>query len=159
MVAGREQMKLGGMFYRRVGGFNGSASGESGGTVPSDSAVHAMVTTTLLDLNTAIVSGNFEPFYATIAPTWQAQTTPDTFRDAFKELAEQKIDFRAIANYMPVFQPPPALDENGMLVASGHYSISDNRLDFTVKYLWEQSQWRPFATQVNLRKVDTTAAR
>lgn len=148
---GGTEMRLDSMIYRRVTGFGAGATNAAIGSVPAAAELQPIVTATLLDLNNAITSGNFSPFYATISRTWQAQTTPEQLREAFQDFSSKKVDFRGIAGHEPVFEPAPALDENNLLVANGYYQVGPNHLDFALKYIWEDSQWRPFATNVNFR--------
>lgn len=148
---GQTEMRLDSMVYRRVSGFSAGSATTGTGSVPPAAELTPIVTATLLDLNNAITSGDFAPFYATISRTWQAQTTPEKLREAFQDFSSKRVDYRGIAGHEPVFEPAPALDENNLLVANGYYQVGPNHLDFALKYIWEDSQWRPFATNVNFK--------
>ena len=111
--------------------------------VPSEAEVKKLTDTTLLAFNSAVQSQDFADFYKSIAKFWQGQTTPDKLKAAFKSFIEQEFDIAPVVKKVkPTFEPPPAIDSDGVLFVQGFYPIKPDKLTFELKYFNEDDAWK-----------------
>ena len=122
--------------------------------VPSDTELKKLTDDTLLLFNSAVQSQDFGPFYKSTAKLWQEQTTPDKLKAAFKTFIEQKFDIASIIeNVKPVFEPPPAINSDGLLNVQGSYPIKPDKLAFVLEYLNEDGAWKLASINVKADKA------
>jgi len=122
--------------------------------VPSEAEVKKLTDNTLLSFNSAVQSQDFGAFYKSIAKLWQEQTTADKLKDAFKTFIDQKFDIGSVVkNVKPAFQPPPAINSDGLLVVPGSYPIKPDKLDFVLEYLNEDGAWKLASINVKANKA------
>src|SRR5438552_1452420 len=92
--------------------------------LPSAAEIKKLTDETLLSFNSAVDSRDFDAFYKSTAKLWQKQTTPDKLKAAFKTFVDQNFDIASVAEKVkPNFEPPPAINSDGLLVVEGSYPI------------------------------------
>jgi hypothetical protein len=73
---------------------------------------------------------------------------------AFKTFIEQKFDIASIIeNVKPVFEPPPAINSDGLLNVQGSYPIKPDKLAFVLEYLNEDGAWKLASINVKADKA------
>lgn len=118
--------------------------------MPAAAELERLATESLLALNASIVARDFSTFYVSISELWRRQTTAEELAAAFSQFVERDIDFAAIGDLPPVFEPAPAIDGDGVLRLSGHYPTTPVRVHFNLRYVWESSAWKLLGIEVNL---------
>ncbi len=118
--------------------------------MPGAAELERLATESLLALNASIVARDFSTFYAGISDLWRRQTTPEELSAAFSQFVERDIDFAAIGDLEPVFDPAPAIDGDGVLRLSGHYPTTPVRVRFNLRYVYEAAAWKLLGIEVNL---------
>lgn len=126
--------------------------------VPDDNSVRQLVNQTMRSFGQALERNDFGPFYATIAERWKQQITGEGLSKAFQPLVEQKTSFANIQSVEPTFTAPPAIDSDGLLVASGFYATEPHRARFELSYINEGPSWKLFGIRVVPEGADTPAA-
>jgi hypothetical protein len=130
------------------------ATGEEdspGHRAPSGRELNRLAHDTIKALDAAVKSGDFKDFYDGIALLWQEETTPEKLREAFQVFVDrQDLDLGAIDGLEPVFEPEPALDENGRLNLSGYYSTEPYPLHFQLGFVYEDNDWKLVRINVNM---------
>ncbi len=121
--------------------------------VPADEQLHELTLQSLLDFNQALQAEDFTEFFETISTVWQLQTTSAELKEAFQPLIDESIDLADIAQVEPVFTQAPTIDADGLLVLEGHYPTQPLQFAFTLKYTYEQSQWKLFGIHVLAQDV------
>ena len=58
----------------------------------------------------------------------------------------------AIKDIEPVFETPPTITSDGLLLLSGYYPTERYRVIFTVRFIYELPRWKLFGIDVTLRK-------
>ena len=120
--------------------------------VPPENEIHQLVRENLLRFNEAITSGSFDAFYDAIAVHWQDQLTKGRLLRAFQPFIDRKIDLAQVEKATPVFDAPPAVNSEGLLVVNGHFDTQPYRIVFAMKFFYELPVWKLFGLDVNLVK-------
>lgn len=123
---------------------------------PSDQAAKKMAAESVLALNEAVLSKDFQSFYDYIAKTWQKQITPKKLQAAFQSFIDQEIDLSGIKDVESALEDKPALDEDGLLAFSGYYPTKPSRVMFELKYIFENDEWKLISINVNVKPVEET---
>jgi len=127
--------------------------------VPSEAELKKLTDETLLSFNSAVQSRDFDAFYQSSAKLWQKQTTPDKLKAAFKTFVDQNFDIASVVEKVkPAFEPPPAINSDGLLVVEGSYPIKPDKLTFVLKYLNEEGAWKLIGINVKANKAAKDAA-
>lgn len=100
----------------------------------SAAELQGMVTRDLLSFNRAVQDRDFGPFYRTLSPVWQAQTTPEKLQGVFQQFIDKGIDIAPIEHVTPSLRPAPFIDSQSRLIVQGQYETSPSVVRFTLKY-------------------------
>jgi 2C-methyl-D-erythritol 2,4-cyclodiphosphate synthase len=122
--------------------------------VPSETEVKKLTDATLLSFNSAVQSQDFTAFYNSTAKLWQKQVTPDKLKAAFKTFIDQKFDIGSVVKSVkPSFEPPPSIDNDGVLTVQGSYPIKPDKLTFELSYINEEGAWKLISIDVKANKA------
>jgi len=112
-------------------------------TVPPDKELKALVFDSLFAFNKAVQEKSFARFYQErLSPQFQKQFTLEKFTGIFQTFIDKGYDISNIAKSEPIFDSPPALDNDGLLVLKGHYPSQPNKVTFKLTYAYESSAWK-----------------
>ncbi len=120
--------------------------------VPTEKAVREMTLETLLAFDAAIQKGAFDDFFAQTSKAWQQQLTIGQLQRTFQPFIDKKVTLAGVRELEPVFDQPPYLNTDGLLVVSGHYPTQPYRVVFSMKFIYQLPKWRLFGIEVNLQK-------
>jgi hypothetical protein len=130
--------------------------------LPKDKELKALVSATLSAFNKAVQEKNFARFHEEwLSPQLQKEFTLVKFTAAFQVFIDKGYDLSNIAQSEPVFDVPPAIDSDGLLVLQGHYPTKPNKVTFKLTYVYESSAWKLMGINVqaipeNAGKVPTS---
>ena len=124
--------------------------------IPSEKDAKTLARDSLLAFNKAVAAKDFTGFVAQVSKLWQGQVTAAQLAEIFKVFIEQGIDIGFIADLEPIFETPPAIDGDGVLVLKGHYDSKPNKVEFVLKYIYEKPAWKLFG--INVHVTPTLAA-
>lgn len=111
--------------------------------VPPEKELKTLVRDSLLAFNDAVQEKNFAGFYKhELATAFRDQMSLEKFNTAFQPFLEKGYDISNIKNSDPVFDAPPAIDDDGVLAVTGSYATRPNKVTFKLKYLQEKSAWK-----------------
>jgi hypothetical protein len=110
--------------------------------MPAEGDLKTMANSSLLLMARAIKAKDFSEFYNSTAKVWQSQTTPDALQESFQEYIENNVDMTFVGGLSPEFQEKPLIDENGVLVLQGAYPQAPFPLNFIVKYVRQDAEWK-----------------
>jgi hypothetical protein len=125
--------------------------------VPDDTTLRQLVNHTMRSFSQALQRNDFGPFYETISERWKGQITKEGLSSAFQPFIDQKTSFESIQSVDPTFAAPPAIDQNGLLVASGFYPTEPDRARFELSYIYEAPAWKLFGIHVTPERSDASA--
>lgn len=120
--------------------------------VPEDAEMQDMTHTALMDFNDAVAQGDFTDFHSKISKTWQKQTTPEKFNQAFDQFIAKKVDISNVADSQAKYTSGPSVEQDlGMkkLIAKGCYDVSPRPVGFTLKWIPEGKEYKLFGIEVD----------
>lgn len=120
--------------------------------MPDETTVKRLVADTMRRFNEAVRQKSFADFYANVSTTWQTQISERQLSRAFQPFVDQGVDLAGALRLEPVFDTPPQINTDGLLVVSGHYPSQPYNVEFALKFMYELPDWRLFGIDVNLRK-------
>ena len=108
-----------------------------------DKELKALVFDSLFAFNKAVQEKNFAQFHEErLSPQFRKQFPLEKFTAAFQVFIDKGYDISNIAKSEPVFDIPPAIDSDGLLVLKGHYPTRPNKVTFELTYIYESSAWK-----------------
>ena len=111
--------------------------------MPPDKELKALVFDSLFAFNKAVQEKSFAGFYAErLSPQFQKQFSVEKFTGIFQAFIDKGYDISGIAKSEPIFDTPPAIDNDGLLVLKGHYPSKPNKVTFKLTYAYESSVWK-----------------
>ncbi|MEI8342215.1 MAG: hypothetical protein WCH43_11870 [Verrucomicrobiota bacterium] len=121
-------------------------------SLPADKQLKELVRETLGNFNAAIQQKNFDEFYKYISFAWQTQLSQKRLERAFQGFMDTGIDIGAVRNAEIVFNEPPLINGDGLLVVSGYYKVPPYHVVFSLMYTYELPKWRLYGIDVNCLK-------
>lgn len=123
--------------------------------VPPEKEVKTMVRDTLLAFNKGVQEKNFSNFYKQdLAALFRNQMSLEKFTEAFKAFFEKKeYDLADVAKSEPVFDAPPSINSDGVLVVNGYYPTRPNKITFKLQYFSEKGAWKIVGINVQMFPV------
>jgi hypothetical protein len=137
----------------RVIGMTFPAGGISGGGVPPQAEIEALVARTLLDFNAAVQDKDFTAFHASLSRAMRQKYTAEQIQGVFHKFIAQGINIAPIQGVKPQFDPEPTLTNDGALELKGHYPTSPSQVIFDLRYVREGGQWRIISINVRVKPV------
>ena len=114
---------------------------------PSEHSARAL--DTLLAFNKAVQEKSFARFYREeTSATFRKQFTLEKFSAAFQVFIDKGYDISNITKAEPVFDTPPAVDSDKVLVLKGNYAVKPNKVTFLLRYVREGSDWKVLGINV-----------
>ena len=111
--------------------------------LPQDKELKTLVFDSLFAFNKAVQAKNFAQFHQEqLSSQFQKQVPLDKFTAAFQVFIDKGYDISNIAKSEPIFDVPPAIDSDGLLVLKGHYPTQPNRVTFDLTYIYESPAWK-----------------
>lgn len=150
---------------------------------PDIAAAKALTLDALLKFNDAVQRKDFLPLFDEASLHWQDQLVtregpsalPGTMQraltpkerelgasrlqHAFQSFIDQNINIAGIQGAEPVFDRPPWVNTDGLLILSGYYPTKPYRVLFGLKFYYEVPSWRLFGIDVQVRKADAAEQR
>jgi hypothetical protein len=121
--------------------------------VPGERALEVLVKSTLLTFNDANVTGNYAVFHAKLSKPFRDQFPPEKLKATFKDFADKHIDFDVVAALKPVYEPAPAIDDEGKLHVNGYFPTEPTRVAFSVSYIPSDGEWKLISINVKTVKA------
>jgi hypothetical protein len=119
--------------------------------LPPDKELKALVFDSLFAFNKAVQEKSFAQFHEErLSPLFRKQFPLEKFTAAFQVFIEKGYDISNIAKSEPIFDVPPAIDSDGLLILKGHYPTRPNKVTFTLKYLHEATAWEVLGINVQV---------
>lgn len=123
---------------------------------PTPKVEEVMVKTSLLTLNDANLTGNYNVLYAKMARPFRERFSSDTLKQAFKSFAGHHID--ALAGMPIVSISEPRIDTNGILLLRGYFDTTPSRLSYELDFAVSEGEWKLIAIDVKVRSTATSAS-
>ena len=144
-----EKNKVSAVFALLIAIFVIMGCGTTKPELPSDSAVQALVKTTVSDFAGAVDKGDFTAFRETASKDFQSQFTADTLKTSFQTFTDKKElavpILKSAAGMTPKFTSPPSIREesgNYILVTDSTFDTTPAATKATNEYVWRDNQWK-----------------
>jgi hypothetical protein len=125
----------------------------AGQKIPDDQHLIVLITSTLLALNQANLTGNYSVFRELGAPGFQLSNSAGKLSDAFADLRQRNFDLSPIAVLQPSLVRRPEITSNGMLRLSGFFPTVPERLNFDLIYQRVDDRWLLFGIAANTTPI------
>lgn len=122
-------------------------------TVPSALMQEVLIKTSLLTLNDANITGNYEVLHAKLAKPFREQFSADRLKQVFKTFADQKLDYGLIAAKPPVAAGEATIDKRGALHLHGYFDTRPSRLTYDLDFLPSEGEWKPIKLNIDIKPV------
>jgi len=119
--------------------------------VPSDTEVRALVDDSMRQFNAGLHKKNFTDFYSNTSRLWQSETSRERVEHAFKSFVEAQINIDSYKDTKAVFDEPPRLNSEGVLLVKGYYPTMPNRILFDMKYTFELPKWKLLGITISIK--------
>lgn len=124
--------------------------------LPTPKVEEVMVKTTLLTLNDANLTGNYDVLFAKMAKPFRDRFTSETLKQAFRSFAGHHID--AIAA-MPIVPSSKAeIGSRGELILRGYFDTTPSRLSYQLDFAVSEGEWKPVTIDVKVKGPSTSDA-
>ncbi len=120
--------------------------------MPDEKEIKRMTDEAMMMFHAAIKQKSFEDFYEWTSQAWQDQLTLAKLQRAFQPFIDLNIDLSGVLKEKPIFDVPPVITTEGLLVVEGHYPTKPDETGFLLKFIYESPRWRIFGMSVNIRK-------
>jgi hypothetical protein len=130
--------------------------------MPGPEELARLVNGTMAKFNTAIRTGDFHAFYGSVSQQWKdgqrmtgeaaAGVTENMLKHHFQDFIDKKIDLSPLAGAPPVFDPPPLINQDGLLDLYGHIDGPQFRVNFFLEYAYELPRWKLFGINLSITK-------
>jgi hypothetical protein len=124
--------------------------------LPTPLVEEVMVKTSLLTLNDANITGNYDVMYAKMAKAFRERFGADTLKQAFKAFAGKHIDI--IAAKPIVASSEARINGNGALMLRGYFETTPSRLSYELDYAISEGEWKLIAIDVKVKGPSTSDA-
>jgi len=122
--------------------------------LPPEQEIRRIVLASVQSFNDAIQQGSFSEFYKNTSLAWQSQLTERKLKNAFQGFIDAGVKLDGANTVQPVFEPAPEINGEGLLVVSGYYPTTPNRIVFSMKFIYELPHWKLFGLNINLVKPE-----
>lgn len=122
------------------------------GVVPPEDQLRALTHGAMTQFATAVARDDFSKLHAGISSVWRRQISEAELKSTFQVFVDKKIPLTVVETGAPVFTEPASFDSDGLLNVAGHYPTRPMRVDFRLRFLEEDSQWRLAGIEVNTKE-------
>jgi len=124
--------------------------------LPTPLVEEVMVKTSLLTLNDANITGNYDVMQAKMAKAFRDRFGADTLKQAFKGFAGKHIDI--IAAKPIVTTSEAKISSGGALMLRGYFDTAPSRLSYELDYAISEGEWKLVAIDVRVKGATTSDA-
>lgn len=119
--------------------------------VPPESDLIELVRDTTGAFVQAVKERSMQHFYDQISLTWQQQTTVQELDEIFGNAFDFTGDLGVLDTLIPSFDTEPAINQDGVLVVTGHYPTDPQTYFFEYKYVREGLSWKLLGFSYSIR--------
>lgn len=133
-------------------GGNASSSASSSPFLPAREESVALISRTMNDFADALLSKDFEKFYATFSSAWKKQTTAEDVAAAMGQFTPFGREVKkSVGNSEPYLNAPPVIDAHSVLTLKGFYRIEGTKMMFSLQYIREGGAWKLFGVDLQVK--------
>lgn len=124
--------------------------------LPIGTVEEVMVKTSLLTLNDANLTGNYDVLHAKMAKVFRDKFGAEVLKQGFKSFAGHHIDAIAAKPIVPTSQP--MINRSGALMLRGYFDTTPSRLTYELDFAVSEGEWKLINVDVKVEGGSTDAA-
>jgi hypothetical protein len=124
--------------------------------LPTAIVEEVMVKTSLLTLNDANLTGNYDVLHAKMARAFRDKFGAEVLEQAFKSFAGHHID--VIAAKPIVSTSEAEINGNGVLMLRGYFDTAPSRLSYQLDFAVSEGEWKLIKMDVKVKGPPTSDA-
>jgi len=129
-----------------------SSTSSASSLLPAREESVALISRTMNDFADALLSRNFDAFYATFSSTWKKQTTAKDVAAAMEQFTPFGREVKKSVNASdPYLNAPPVIDAHAVLILQGFYRIEGTKMLFDLQYIREKDAWKLFGMDLRVK--------
>lgn len=121
---------------------------QAAGPIPDENILARLVWTTMVTLDNANRTGNYEVFYALCSPDFQQRNSLADVEEQFRGLREARVDVGRALMLEPSYHLVPHFTDRGLLRLRGGFEYRPSALRFDLLFTQEAEGWRIVAISV-----------
>lgn len=129
-----------------------SAAGDEN-KIPNAMEQEVLIKASLLTLNDANITGNYSVLHAKLSKPFREQFSADRLKQSFREFAEKKADWEAIAAMPPIPTAKAHIDKSGALILRGFFDAGATHVIYELDFLPSEGEWKASNLTVRLKPV------
>jgi len=118
--------------------------------LPAPAEQEVLIKTTLLTFNDANVTGNYTVLNAKLSKPFRDQFSADKLKTAFKDFADEHVDFDIIAGKPSIPTGDAQIDGEGVLLLAGYFDTTPKKVKYKLKFIRSEGEWKPLAIDVDI---------
>lgn len=111
-------------------------------SVPEKASATALVKLSLHDFIVSAKNKSMEHFRDSVSAFWRKQVTTQQLDEAFKPLTQSGANWAVLEDFDPIFSTDGTIDEDGVLLLTGHYPTKPSQVFFEQKFIREGDAWK-----------------
>jgi len=119
-------------------------------SIPSENELNAMVLETLLAFNKGVKEKSFVALREQGSSAFHEALSAEKLLESFKGFVDKDVDISPIEKVPLVFENPPVIDSEGVLILKGYYPTKPKQVVFGLKYALESSGWKLHGLDINI---------
>lgn len=119
--------------------------------IPPEDEREVLIKSTLLTLNDANLTGNYQVFCARASRQFQTKCTGTAMADAFKGFRENKMSMVSIIADEIHSMTEMSIDKDGVLILRGRFKDDEKRISFDLKFVKNDAIWKLLGITVNYK--------
>ncbi len=127
----------------------GSSALAQSPSLPTTLDEEVIVKASLLTLNDADLTGNYDVMHARMAKQFREKFNAGTLKQAFKAFAGKHIDIIAAKPIVPAGEA--RINANGALMLRGYFDTTPSRLSYELDYAISEGEWKLIAIDVQVK--------
>lgn len=119
--------------------------------LPNAMEQEVLIKASLLTLNDANLTGNYAVLHAKLSKPFREQFSADRLKQSFREFAEKKTDWEAIAAMPPIPTAKAHIDKSGALILRGFFDAGSTHVVYELDFLPSEGEWKASNLTVRLK--------
>ena len=119
-------------------------------SLPAPAEQEILAKTTILTLNDANLTGDYEVLHAKLSKPFRDQFDADKLAETFKDFVDKHLDLSPIADRPAVADAEAKIDDEGVLTLQGHFATAPKHVKYRLDFIRSDGGWKPVGIKVDV---------
>jgi hypothetical protein len=119
--------------------------------LPNAMEQEVLIKASLLTLNDANVTGNYAILHAKLSKPFREQFSAERLKQSFREFADKKADWEAVAAMSPIPTKDSHIDKRGALILRGYFDAGSRHVVYELDFIPSEGEWKASNLSVRLK--------